>query len=187
MSDRSRRFELREKTSQAHASLDSMIGPFDTVASYRNYLTGMAAFRRAVERQLAEAARPAELAAWTPERFSDLIEADMRDLGLPSPQAPRSKPASPQSVEDHLGILYVLEGSALGSRLLYKRAQALGYDANFGARHLAAQAAPGDRWPSFVTLLETIGEIDMNHVAASARATFALAETAFRQDIHEPA
>lgn len=186
MPERSRRALLRESTSEAHAALDTMIGPFDTLQSYRSYLVGMASFRRVVENRMSAADWPRALESWDFERFSPLIDEDLRDLRIEAPQMIET-PMSPGSVEDFLGMLYVLEGSALGSRLLYKRAQALGYGADFGARHLAVQARPSGRWPAFLKLLEDVEAIDMDRVAAASRATFNIAEKAFRQEFHEPA
>ena len=67
--------------------------------------------------------------------------------------------------------------SALGSRLLYRRAEALGMTASFGARHLAVQSAPSDQWRSFLTLLEA-KPLDIELVAQSAGATFRAAKKA---------
>lgn len=186
MPDRSHRAHLRESTSEAHASLDRMVGSFESIESYRNYLRGISAFRAAVERKLAAAMLHRKFAGWHAEMFSELIEDDLRDLDV-MPPAPVNAPELEQSTEAVLGMLYVLEGSALGARILYKRAQLLGFDADFGARHLAVQSRRSDRWPVFLSLLENTREIDMERVASASRATFQTAEQAFRQAFHEPA
>ncbi|WP_082546734.1 biliverdin-producing heme oxygenase [Rhizobium sp. Root483D2] len=186
MPDRSRRAQLRETTSQAHASLDRMVGSFDSADSYKSYLRGICAFREAVERKLTSTGWPPHCDGWSPELFSDLIAQDLQNLGV-NPQPMVEEPDVEQSPEALLGMLYVLEGSALGARVLYKRAQTLGFDADFGARHLAVQSRRSDRWPAFLALLENADDIDMDRVADASRATFKAAEQAFRQASHEPA
>ena len=186
MPDRSRRTLLRESTSEAHASLDRMVGSFDSPASYGRYLQGIATFRDAVERKLGSTAWPSPFSGWRAEMFSGLIADDLRDLDV-TPQAPLDPPEIESGPEEFLGMLYVLEGSALGSRVLYKRAQALGFDADFGARHLAVQSRRSDRWQDFLALLENAEAIDMDRVASASRVTFEKAEQAFRQVSHEPA
>ncbi|KQY18121.1 hypothetical protein ASD36_05915 [Rhizobium sp. Root1334] len=186
MPDRSRRTQLRETTSQAHASLDNMVGSFDSPDTYRHYLRWISAFREAVEDKLASAVWPGHGDNWDVEMFSGLIAEDLRDLNV-APQPPVNAPDMELSRESLLGMLYVLEGSALGARVLYKRAQSLGFDADFGARHLAVQSRRSDRWPAFLAMLENADAIDMEQVANASRATFATAEQAFRQASHEPA
>lgn len=186
MPDRSRRTHLRESTSEAHASLDRMIGSFDSPAAYRDYLRGISAFRSVVEGTLAAMARPEQFAGWQAETVSGLIAKDLHDLDLTPPQPVRA-PELDESPEAFLGMLYVLEGSALGARVLCKRAQGLGFNAGFGARHLAVQSRRSERWPSFLALLESAAGIDMERVARASCATFQTAEQAFRQACHEPA
>jgi heme oxygenase len=183
MHDRSRRSFLRESTSDAHASLDQMIGEFDTLSSYKIYLRGMSAFRIPVETMLAGRIWPQELATFSSQSFGTLILADLADLDM-SCDVPAPLADIEASREDMLGMLYVLEGSALGARLLYRRAQAIGLRHDFGARHLAAQAEKSDRWSRFLHVLESVGSIEINRVAAASRAAFSVAETAFRRASH---
>jgi heme oxygenase len=186
MPERSRRAQLRESTLQAHASLDRMVGSFDNPGAYRNYLRGISTFREAVERKLVSTVWPERCDGWHAEMFSGLIADDLRDLDV-TPQPSLDAPDLERSPEALLGLLYVLEGSALGSRVLYKRAQQLGFSADFGARHLAVQSRRSDRWPAFLALLENADAIDMERVATASRVTFETAEQAFRQASHEPA
>lgn len=183
MHDRSRRVFLRESTADAHAALDDMIGAFDSLSSYKTYLRGISAFRIPVETMLAGRTWPADLAFWSKQTFGGLIRADLADLDLPADEEV-PMPDIGAAREDMLGMLYVLEGSALGARLLYRRAQALGLRADFGARHLAAQGEKSDRWPRFLHLLESADAIEIDRVAATSRATFTVAETAFRRASH---
>lgn len=180
MPDRSRRTILREQTSVAHASLDGTISAFDSIASYGRYLRGTYAFRSAVESRLASAVWPASLCGWENQNFGSAIRQDLADLDM-EPQDRIELPDISSGREEMLGLLYVLEGSALGSRILYKRAQALGLGADFGARHLAAQSERSDRWPRFLALLESADDLEMNRVTAASSAIFLAADTAFKR------
>ncbi len=133
-----RRNALKEATSSAHAALDALVGGFATVGDYRRYLAGIAAFRLPVEAWLSNNALPPAFADWEPGLVRDELKADLADLETPEPGIAR--PFAPPEGEGVVGLLYVLEGSTLGARLLAKRAETLGFSADFGARHLFLQA-----------------------------------------------
>ena len=85
------------------------------------------------------------------------------------------------TIAQTLGVLYVLEGSALGARLLLRRAEALGMNSKFGARHLALQTAMPTAWPNFLSILEA-ASLDIAQEAecvGAAIATFTLFERAY--------
>ena len=91
------------------------------------------------------------------ETHLEWIASALSDLGVPLP----ALDACDLDLDgDALyGVLYVLEGSALGSRVLFERAQALGLSATHGARHLA-QASAIDSWRNFLTHLETGADLE---------------------------
>ncbi|OQP83817.1 hypothetical protein BTR14_21565 [Rhizobium rhizosphaerae] len=184
----SRRFLLRERTAEAHEALDRMIGPFDSLDAYKRYLVGIGAFRAPIEARLRQALWPAALETFPLQEFSLLIQHDQEDLGIVPPAFPADAGAASDGREHSaatlLGTLYVLEGSALGARLLYQRAQALGLSESRGARHLAAQAMRSDRWSRFLHTLEAADAIEIDEVALASRAAFAEAREAFRQALH---
>lgn len=70
-----------------------------------------------------------------------------------------------------MGVHYVLEGSALGARVLCKQVEALGMRRNHGARHLWAQAATLEGWRAFIELL-TQHDGDEDALFAGANAAF---------------
>lgn len=173
-----RRWQLRERTSEAHAVVDAAVGAFADITSYGRYLAAMYRFRAPIESNLAVVVWPAAMGAWRPRQVSAAIADDMRDLGLDIPEAG----SRPRMAEDTLmGTLYVLEGSILGSQVLFKRAQALGLSATYGARHLALQADGIDEWRGFLALLEVAEPFDIERAAAASLATFAAAESAFQK------
>ena len=172
----SRRFTLRQQTSAAHESLDQHIGLFSSPGDYSAYLVGMANFRSCVEPQLRDL--PASLDGWQPSLIGAALTEDMADLGIAVPIAALPARLSLEG-SGAFGTLYVLEGSALGARLLYRRAQELGFTATFGARHLAQQSASLDAWSGLLLRLEDAQPFEIDEAIAAANATFAVARQAF--------
>jgi heme oxygenase (biliverdin-IX-beta and delta-forming) len=178
MNETQRRWTLRKRTAEAHAVLDEAIGAFDTREDYERYLLAMYAFRQPVEHWLQGVAWPQTLGNWRPRAISDALTRDLADLALQPPAGPAF------TVEPELsrlmGALYVLEGSALGAQLLLTRAQALGLDDRFGARHLAIQANV-DSWRGFLDQLESADPFDIETATAASLATFDAAAQAFQK------
>ena len=172
------RFALRELTRDDHERLDSLVGEFTDESAYVRYLQGMAAFRGSVERRLAEIEYPQGFGSWRPGLIAAELKQDLQDLGQDTQgiAAPFDLPVDGDGL---LGVLYVLEGSSLGARLLVRRAAELGFSAGHGARHLAAQTSRPESWASFVTLLDDIAPSGVEKAARAARLTFAAAIDAF--------
>ena len=162
-----------------HTRLDEIIGPIDSLAAYRVFLIRSYRFRTAVEPALA--GRP----EWAVQELTRFIGRDLDDLGegdVPE-VAWLSIPAGFASV---LGGLYVLEGSALGARILFSRAQRLGLSESFGARHLAAQSGDPTRWKRFANLLGR-SQLDQSTALDSARIVFELALSIYSEPVGETA
>ncbi len=87
----------------------------------------------------------------------------------------------PRSISEALGVAYVLEGSRLGAKLLFRRAISLGFGAEHGARHLSVQSRGADCWKSYIAALEAAEPFDPDAAVAAASATFGLALDAFRR------
>ncbi len=174
------RARLRDATTDAHARVDGLLmGGFGDARGYRAYLAGMHAFVNAVlpSVRAQTAALDWRLPDWNASLRQDLAHA--RADALPG-VAPLAECDRAQA----LGTLYVLEGSALGARLLVRQAQALGYDRARGAAFLHEHADGDDRqrWPRFLALLESENAPGTDAPAcAAAMETFALAETCLRR------
>jgi heme oxygenase (biliverdin-IX-beta and delta-forming) len=172
------RFALRDLTKGEHEKLDSIIGKFSDAGSYARYLQGMTAFRGAVEDRLAKVEYPKSFGSWRPGMILSELEQDLTDINL-SPPHSYAIFEVPEDRGSLLGVLYVLEGSSLGARLLSRRAAAIGYSPNHGARHLAAQTSRPEAWKAFVALLNGMAPVDTDMAVEAARMTFRVAIDAF--------
>ena len=178
-----RRQFLREQTGPIHRQLDDCVGEFTDIPTYRRYTRGMLAFRRPIEQQLATSPLPAWFGAFRPLYLADTLRRDLAALGA-SPPAGREAERPSVAVMDTgelLGVLYVLEGSALGARLLVRRAATLGLDATNGAEHLQKQSSDLGNWNAFAALLDLAEDVDDEMMAQAAMATFAHALNAFEK------
>ena len=177
------RLYLKGKTSGLHRQLDAIVGDLESLPSYERYLGALLSFREPLEQAVMQAQSLGQL-GWHPKWISGAIRQDIADLGLAVP-APDGPPVSIYNSSPLIGTLYVLEGSALGARVLYRRAQALGLSASFGARHLARQAEGNTTWPEFLAML---GRHDSSHAEDTALASVAAFEhalTAFKGSLCE--
>ncbi len=182
-----RRFLVRDRTSLSHAKVEAAVGSFGTLEAYKRYLRGSYLFRTMLDEQLTDVCWPPQLSLWTlPDRLTGLMRQDMQDLDMepPLPVAPTSRSMMGSDLENLLGTLYVVEGSSLGARVLYRRAQSLGLSGEFGARHLAAQAQSSERWKRLLELLEAAPELDLDRTVEASRATFVAVERAFEDLQH---
>lgn len=186
---------LRGRTAAAHNELDASVGVLDTVDRYARYLEGQFRFRSGIEALLSREPFPDWFGGWRPLALTASLHADLAALGLP---APCGEPAGALARRlgtppGMMGVLYVLEGAALGARYLYRSVRALGLTAETGARHLDLQAG-SESWQGFLGLLgrSDIGrpdfgrpDFDREEAAEAAVATFAYARGAFTKDLHE--
>lgn len=159
------RSELRQHTEAVHRSLDTLVGPFDGLASYGAFLVNTYRFRQMVEPALASGL------SWSPQYLLPELRLDLEDLQL----RPEAGPVPAHELPDEaarVGALYVLEGSALGARVLLQRAIVLGLGAGRGARHLAKQAADPSRWRDFLGFLEQRQDLDRSATLAAAHSIF---------------
>ena len=174
------RFLLRDLTRDHHQQLDAEVGDLVDRSSYIRYVKGMTAFRGAIEPQLRRLDYPFAFGGWRPTLILAELLDDMRYL-----QVENTGPVVLHSIEPGisalLGVLYVVEGSTLGARVLVKRAQDLDFDATHGARHLYAQTSNPESWISFQQILRDVEPFDVHVAAKTACDTFHTAYQAFRR------
>ncbi|GAB6854794.1 biliverdin-producing heme oxygenase [Asaia astilbis] len=167
---------LRDHVHGAHERLDGLIGALGTKRDYDRYVLGMAAFRSAAETALEIRPYPVWLSDWRPVSTRAALARDMTSLCLLPLEVPEIAP--PETGSSLLGMLYTLEGSALGARIIAKRAMALGFDEAHGASHLALQTGAPENWRKFLTLLEEAPEFDPDEAGAAALLLFSHAYNA---------
>lgn len=171
----SRRFRLREQTAAAHAAVEDIVARSDSFGSRFRYLAWLEAshaIRSGFEHAL-DAGGAAEVwPLWPTRRIAPLILADISDLGGHEPA--RIPVPTPVGEAEMLGMLYVLEGSSLGARVLVGSAAKLGFDAGLGARHLHHQAGDRVAWRDFTARLdaEPMSPAAERACLAAALATF---------------
>ncbi|OCW56564.1 hypothetical protein AWJ14_16600 [Hoeflea olei] len=156
------------------------MGDFATAGAYAAYVRKTHRFRRCIEAALCDTVD----SGWTLDPIAGLAGRDLADLGL-SPLPKADVPPWSPSPAARLGAAYVLEGSALGARLLLQRAQAIGLRQDFGARHLAHQSADPRRWRAFLTVLEALPDEMHQAAVAAAGDAFRLAFSIYSETADE--
>lgn len=152
----SRRNSLRGATDHLHRDLDRIVAGFrlGDAAHYRRFLQASAATLIAIE-QLLESAGVAQLLPdWAERSRREPILADLRSLDSQAqPLALRRTAPTPAEV---FGILYVLEGSRLGARMLLDQVLT---STDERVRNASAYLRHGqeqpDHWRTFLQHLES--------------------------------
>ena len=130
---------LRNATQQRHERLDSGLRIGSGQADYRDYLAYIAALRgwlEPVEKALWARDWPASLRADRRRDKAARMDSDFqaaRALGMQPPPAPPCPdiPDVGRSAAYALGVMYVIEGSQLGGRMMAKRLQQAWPDRQF--------------------------------------------------------
>jgi heme oxygenase len=163
------RQRLKAATTPAHEALEARIGPLTTQMAYNEYVRGLHAFRSTAEDWLSTQDTHA-FGAWKPQQISHHLSNDISDLAL-TPLSVSAIAWAQRGRSFAMGVHYVLEGSALGARVLCKQVEALGLHREHGARHLWAQAETLEGWRGFLDLLAR-HDGDEDALFAGANAAF---------------
>lgn len=166
---------LRQATAQAHQALEDHVNAVDTLSSTTDrramvarYYQMHASADSALESWL-EKAPDLDQAA---RRRTPLLEKDMAALGLNLPPHATLPRVSVTSLAEALGFLYVLEGSSLGGRVITKGLISRGASLA-GLSFLDPYGRDiGERWRSFILVLEREGGRDADGVVRGALAGF---------------
>jgi len=178
MNERKRRRDtLRRTTGAAHHSLEAGMGDLSDPGAYRNYVAGLLAFRAVAEPFVAAWRRPDRWGEWRPTRIATDLAVDAIALDV-EPRMVRWS-AEPRTAAEAIGFLYVLEGSALGARVLLRNVRPSPRGES-GQRHLRRQAGSLGNWRAFVERLESEPDLDLDETAKSASRAFELAAQAMR-------
>lgn len=163
---------LRAGTSDLHARVDaSFANGLDTPLAYARYLVGMHRF-----------ASDLETVVGALPRASYWLAGDLRDLLL-TPLPPSGVRGYASDADERLGWEYVMAGSSLGARRLLRGVQALGHDAQAGARFLTRHAG-GDAWRNVLERLaarSACADLPATHLLQGARDAFLLVQSCFER------
>ncbi|MBM3606100.1 MAG: biliverdin-producing heme oxygenase [Alphaproteobacteria bacterium] len=159
---------LRERTDDLHRILDEQVGVLEDKEDYIRYLSGTYAFRAALEPALPREAEDVT-GLWGIVPLVSTLHRDLADLGVPFPRRVAAPDLEGRAAQ--AAAAYVLEGSALGARVIARRAAVLGIRPDHGGRHLALQTAGTGRWKSFQAWLEA-AQVSHEQAVSAARAVF---------------
>lgn len=162
--------ELRTATARQHQDLDAALaGGLHDRDGYIRYLLGMLSLVELLAPAPAAVDARAAWSEWHDPRRQALLRQDLRELGL----LPLAQGLAPLPASSWMGANYVLEGSALGARVLLRAAERLrlrcpGLPLAFLQHH----ARPGDRWPRFLDELQTLDGALRDDAVRGARLAF---------------
>ena len=161
---------LRSATATDHAEVDSrfamLIGR--GVAGYAEFLQLSVAAIAPLEEALREANVERILPDWEDRARGASLRADLADLGLST--QPAARPPSLGGEANQFGVLYVLEGSRLGAKVLIRRLLASPrLPTPWPLRYLRhGEGLP--LWPTFVEQLESSAAVRRSPADAIAGA-----------------
>lgn len=180
---------LREATRADHERLEQqgdILGRIASPAGRRGLLEQFYVLHASVERAIAP-----WLADWPGLEFearrrTTILQDDLDALGLPAPQ--RRIAVEAGSVGAALGLMYVLEGSTLGGRVIEREVKARGDDL-LGLSFLHPYGdRSGERWRNFMALVDEAAQTpaEVEAVLFGASAGFRHAETCLSGAVETP-
>lgn len=146
--------ELRTATARQHQDLDAALaGGLDDRDGYVRYLLGMLALVELLATPPAAVDARSAWTQWFDPRRGELLRQDLRALGL----LPLAHGLAPLPASCWMGANYVLEGSALGARVLLRAAERLRLrEPGLPLAFLQHHARRDDRWPRFLDELQML-------------------------------
>ena len=166
--------QVREATRASHEAVDALlpVGLRD-FNDYRRYLGALLPLVEWLRRGHRHD-WPRHLAGWDDRQRLDTLRADCQAMGLQPTPAAAPVPAAWPS---WLGACYVIEGSALGARLLSRDVTALAErhpEVRGARRFLDHVTSDPPRWGRFVRLLDALPERHAGAATSGARDGFAI-------------
>ena len=167
---------LRQSTAHAHAVVDQRFGALigDDISRYAEFLLASAEAILPLEDALTQAGASRILPDWGARKRAQALRDDLDTIGE-KPQR-RSAVDGIGGEAHQFGMLYVLEGSRLGARILLRGAQASA-DPRVRAATRYLRHGEGQRfWPTFLSRLESSDAVRSapSETVAGAQAAFAL-------------
>lgn len=151
---------LKYSTRTNHDSVDSLVmqsEPFANEENYRKFLRLQHIFHLSVAPLYQNKALQVLFPGLAELPRLSAVESDLLDLGLNTDVVDSSLLTSVTDLYQAIGWLYCSEGSNIGAAFLYKETQKLSFDADHGARHLAAHPeGRAPHWRKFVAQLDAL-------------------------------
>ncbi len=153
--------DLKQTTAGLHTLLESnallsaLLSPSLSVHQYYCYLFLMQKITVVYEQNIAGRLHNS-FQQWTPRKSSPLLTADLQQVGYQPPSAYVTADfqlsANRQTDAFAAGIMYVMEGSKLGGKVIFRHIHRyLGFSATNGAAYLADEGADTfGRWKQFL-------------------------------------
>ena len=165
---------LRAATNDLHTRLDARLAPLVLRgdAGYREFLFRSAMALLPVEQALNKAGVVNVLPDWPQRSRSSALTGDLAALSLPQPTP--TKFAKVRGEAFQFGMLYVLEGSRLGARLLLAEVEATLLPTTQVATRYLSHGQGLSLWPTFLQRLEASPQVrrEPEQAVAGARAVF---------------
>ncbi|MFT4020383.1 MAG: biliverdin-producing heme oxygenase [Acinetobacter sp.] len=148
---------LKTETALEHERMHQLMGQADVFSSkekYAQFTLSQYYFQKEIEYLFEKDGVSAMIPDLEIRGRSEQALLDLKDLGI-TPQGLELR-SEHVKLPQALGWIYVSEGSTLGAAFLFKEAQKhLGFDAEFGARNLAAYPEGRAKvWKRFVQALD---------------------------------
>lgn len=167
---------LRTATADLHAKVDARFADAfaGNAADYSGFLLAMAAVLPPLERALERAGIDRTVPDWEERRRASLLLDDLQAFGAAPPR--EVEPPRVDGEARQLGVVYVLEGSRLGGKVLLRRALSHPDLRVRAATRYLSHGAGRDLWASFLARLETSSAVAhaSDEAVAGARAAFTL-------------
>lgn len=167
--------KIKEQTQNSHTSLENsaLLRPISrkslTIHEYIDILQKFYGFFFPLERQIAGFPVKQYLPDFDERRKAGLLMHDLQQLRPPLPTVPLC-PNLPQvnTLEQAFGCLYVMEGSTLGGKMIYKIVkELLGIDQHNGVSFFYGYGPEtGNKWKDFQQAMQTVSSL---HNAADAQ------------------
>jgi len=188
--------KLRAATTQSHTNLEalpvslSIMNPAVTNAQYALYLGLMYDVVKDAEENIFPIAK-SDISNLDVHPKAQFIEADLATLGTAKQNAnflPLSSKNQNITPAFALGVMYVIEGSSLGGRVILKNINStLGHDAESGATYFAGYGGQtGSHWKAFLGALIQYEAIhnNENEIIAGANFAFDAISSHFTENAH---
>ena len=165
---------LRSATAGCHAEVDARFAPMVANGSsrYGEFLSASAGALWPLEQALNAADVVRLFPDWNERSRSAALDADLAQLGIPRP--PVSSAPRLDGEAFLFGVLYVLEGSRLGARLLTRQILASGDPQLYRATRYLRHGEDKPLWQTFLSRLESSIAVRHapEHAVAGAVAAF---------------